>query len=383
MYIRPVILQVLGGSPKKKGSLEEYFLFLSRKLYDDGYMCIFVFNDEIEESLRKLYVDAHAEIVVLRGENRRFDIRMIFGYIKLFRHTKPAIVNFHFGNACFHGLIASYFSKVRKTVWTKHSFYDDGPFYNKLSFFKKFFSLIFLQGHLVSKNIVISEGLKKELREYFISSSRIKRIYLGINLGRFSGCLQYSPLPSDINVTPDKDIISCFSQARHEKGLEYLVRAMKIVLQKWPSVHLVLVGGGPLTEDLIALAEALGIASNISFVGVRNDVEKILQSSLFTILPSISEGISLALLEAQAVGKPSVASCVGGVPEVIIDGANGVLVSPKDVGALADKILLLLSDRKLLDAMKMECLEKAGDFDVKFGVADTIAVYKELLLDHV
>jgi len=383
LYIRPVILQVLGGSPKKKGSLEEYFLLLSRKLYDEGYVCIFVFNDEIEASLRKLYVDAYAEVIVLRDENRRFDIKAIFEYVKLFRHIKPAIVNFHFGYACFHGLIASIFSKVQKTVWTKHSFYDEGPFYKKLSFFKKCFSLIFLQGHFVSKNIVISEGLQKELCEYYISPSGIKRIYLGINLDRFSGCLQYSPLPSDISVAPGKDIISCFSQARHEKGLEYLVRAMRIVVQEWPNVHLVLVGGGPLTKDLIALAEGLGIASNISFCGVRNDVEKILQSSVFTVLPSISEGISLALLEAQAVGKPSVASCVGGIPEVIIDGVNGLLVPPKDATALADKILLLLSDRKLLDAMKVKCLAKAGEFDVKLGVADTIAVYKELLLDHV
>ena len=139
---------------------------------------------------------------------------------------------------------------------------------------------------------------------------------------------------------------------------------------------------GPLTESLQALARELGVSDYVIFCGVRNDVEHILSISDFTVLPSLTEGLGLALLEAQAAGRPVVASNVGGIPELITHGVNGLLVGPHDVRGLVDAIGLLLKDGALLQRMGRQSADRAELFDVRRGVAQTISLYEELIWNN-
>ena len=100
-------------------------------------------------------------------------------------------------------------------------------------------------------------------------------------------------------------------------------------------------------DEVRALAESLGLAGAVHFLGERHDVPDLLNAMDIFVLPSYSEGLSLALLEAMAAGKPVVATAVGGTPEVVTEGDNGLLIPPRDAGALAGALERLLTDLAL------------------------------------
>lgn len=372
------ILQIYGGSPKKRGSLEEYFLRLASDLRIQGFRTIFVFNREISPALRDLY-DEVGHVMIVPESERRLDPQMVKTFWRLFREIKPALINFHFGRSCPNGLLAARLSGIRNTVWTKHSFYENGPFYRRVPLPNTFLSMICLQAFLARQLIAVSDGVKRELLGYHVPQNKIARIYLGINLARFRRQTGPADFIADLGIPAGKRLVGCVSQARPEKGLEYLLRAMPPVCCLHPDVHLLIVGGGPLTEELRRLAAELRIDEHVTFCGVRNDVEIILSTCEFTVLPSLTEGLPLALIESLACARPVVASNVGGIPEVITDSGEGYLVEPKDVQNLSDRMIRLLASKKHLKAMSAASLEKARLFDVVIGANRTIDLYKNII----
>jgi glycosyltransferase involved in cell wall biosynthesis len=128
------------------------------------------------------------------------------------------------------------------------------------------------------------------------------------------------------------------------KGHEWLIRAVPAVQARFADVEFVLAGDGDSRTDMERLARDLGVAPSVTFAGsVENVIAEMLESDLF-VLPSLSEGLSIALLEALALGMPVVATNTGGTPEVVADGQTGLLVAPRNPQALADAIVALLND---------------------------------------
>jgi glycosyltransferase involved in cell wall biosynthesis len=377
------IIQVYGGSPKKRGSLEDYFLHLTARLNDEGFDSVFIFDQKIDPAFQALYTSVNAKIVLVPETPRRFDLQMISAFYRLFRRIKPVLVNFHFGRSCPNGLIAARLSGIRHTIWTKHSLNQDGPFYRKIAPHRLLLSMIYVQARLAKKLIAVSEGLKRELLLYSVPESKISHFYLGINLSRYRQGNTSSDLSAELSIPPGRRLIACISQARPEKGLEYLLQAMSSVCYRHPEAHLLIVGGGPLTGYLRDLGEKLGVADKVTFCGVRNDVERILSACEFSVLPSLTEGLGLVILESCACGKPVIASKVGGIPEIITEGVNGFLIQPRDVQAFAETMTLLLSDRDLLLRMGQAGIARAREFDLNLGVAKTLEVYRELISSDV
>ena len=167
--VQRTVIQILGGSPKKRGSLEDYFLLLTSRLREEGMRSVFVFSQEIDLWLKDLYIKSGAEIKVIPETEKRFDVGMIRNYSRLFTELRPLVVNFHFGRSCFNGLMAARLTGIKNTVWTKHSFYENGPFYRNVSPLRLILSMIFLQSHLARKVIAVSNGLKKEALQYYLS----------------------------------------------------------------------------------------------------------------------------------------------------------------------------------------------------------------------
>ena len=139
--------------------------------------------------------------------------------------------------------------------------------------------------------------------------------------------------------------------AKQNKGHRFMFAAMTIIAKHFPNAHLLVVGDGPLRESLEATSRDLGVASNVHFVGAHRDVGRFYAAADIVVLPSILETFGNVSIEAMAFGKPVVASRVGGIPEVVIDGQTGLLVPPKDPNAIAAAILQLLRDPALRQRM--------------------------------
>jgi glycosyltransferase involved in cell wall biosynthesis len=133
------------------------------------------------------------------------------------------------------------------------------------------------------------------------------------------------------------------------KGVQYLIRAMKQVHDTIPDAKLIIIGHGRERKMLETLSKELGIQKHVQFSGEvpHEKVLSFMQQADVFVLPSLSEGFPMVIVEALACGLPVVASRVGGMPEIITNDTNGYLVEAKDAEALAEKILVLLQDEKL------------------------------------
>ena len=160
-------------------------------------------------------------------------------------------------------------------------------------------------------------------------------------------------------------------------GHEVLLEAARDVLRAFPDARFVLAGRG--TEELRGKAESLGIAAQVDILGPRDDVPEIVSGLHVFAMPSLQEGIATALMEAQAAGVPCVASRVGGIPDVLVDGETGLLVEPKDPKALAEAIVRVLRNPKEAQAMAERGYERVKSLFNLPAVADRLeALYKEL-----
>jgi len=161
-------------------------------------------------------------------------------------------------------------------------------------------------------------------------------------------------------------IIAC---SVRQKGIEYLLEAMKTVIGERRKTGLLMVGKGALRKDIEKRARRLGISDNVRFTGFvpEKELPYVFSSADLMVLPSISEPFGIALIEAMAAGLPVIGSRVGGIPEIIDEGVNGFIVPPKNPDRLASAILRLISDDKLRKSMGIrgrELAVKKFDWDI-------------------
>lgn len=151
-------------------------------------------------------------------------------------------------------------------------------------------------------------------------------------------------------------VVLWFGRMVAEKGVDYLVLAARRVVEERKDVRFVLVGSGPAAGKIYGLVHRLGLGDSFLFLGERDrkELREIVSKASVVVIPSLTEGLPLALLEAMSCGKPVVASKLAGIEEVVIQRKNGLLVRPRSSMGLADALLELLSDRRLRTALGQE-----------------------------
>jgi len=147
--------------------------------------------------------------------------------------------------------------------------------------------------------------------------------------------------------------ILCIALHQPRKAIDVLIKAFKVFSQNHAKVELWLVGDGPLRGQLEDLVQQLGLTEQVKFLGLvdRTGVRQLLRQCSFFVLPSRAEPFGIAILEAFASRKPVVASAVGGIPEIIEDGKNGILVEPDNPQALCDAMTIVWNDRELAERL--------------------------------
>lgn len=195
--------------------------------------------------------------------------------------------------------------------------------------------------------IAVSSTHARHLRESEgVDPSRIAVIENGVDLAAF-------PLASEpsrrearaaLGIDAATPVILVVAGLRPEKAHDVLLGAVARMKAEGRRVRVLLAGDGELRATLQSLAESLGIGADVEFLGVRRDVARLLHASDVAVLPSVSEALPLALLEAMAAGTPVVASAVGSVPEVVHDGETGLLTPAGDPHLLSRAIGYILDD---------------------------------------
>jgi glycosyltransferase involved in cell wall biosynthesis len=187
------------------------------------------------------------------------------------------------------------------------------------------------------------------------------------------------------NIPQNAFLIVAVGHAVPVKGWDLLVKAFAIVHNQVPTARLMLVGSidasheAETTRQLRALVAALRMEQNIVFAGLQSDVPSFLAHAQLFVMPSRSEGMGSALVEAQAAGLPCIGTATGGIPDVITDGDNGLLCPPNDFEALARTMLRLIGDRDLRLRLASRAREVSCLFDLKPTTQRLWSIYKDLL----
>jgi glycosyltransferase involved in cell wall biosynthesis len=204
--------------------------------------------------------------------------------------------------------------------------------------------LLRLTDLLVDAIVVNSQAMQQSLiEEDRVSANLIHLCYNGIDTNQF----QPEPRRRQPAVADASLVIGIVCVLRPEKGLHTLLEAFAHTRQSWPGLKLAIVGSGPLWDSLQKTARRLGIAGDCHFEPAVSEVAEWLRSIDIFILPSLSEALSNSLMEAMACGCCAVASCIGGNPELVVDGKTGLLFAPSDADSLAAKLQLLIEQEDL------------------------------------
>ncbi|MEP6807843.1 MAG: glycosyltransferase family 4 protein, partial [Chloroflexota bacterium] len=191
--------------------------------------------------------------------------------------------------------------------------------------------------------IVPSASIEAKVRAEGRGAASFSIIPNGVDLARFDLPVAVCALRREFGIPRGAPLLGVVARLEPEKGHRYLIEAMPAILQGAPETWLVIVGEGSLDGELRALAASLPAPARdrIVFTGRREDVAAITGEIDVAVLPSLREAQGISILEAMARRKPVVASAVGGIPEVLTDGHDGLLVPPADPAALAEACIRL------------------------------------------
>lgn len=280
---------------------------------------------------------------------------------RLFREQGYDVVHTHNTYPHIYGSIAARLAKVPVVVNTRHG-QRAGHGWKSRTQFR-------WASHLVDRIIAVSDDAAQLCVDADrVAKRKVQRIWNGIDLADFAFS---GPILQPIAIS--------VARLSAEKDFPTLIRAVPLVIAAVPDFRLKIVGDGPERERLESLTRELGMTRHIELMGERTDVPELLREAGFFVSSSLTEGISLTLLEAMAVGLPIVATAVGGNPEIVVPGKTGHLVPSNDPQALADSIVRLCRDSSSWQEMGRAARDRVSlNFDVRRMARDYEQLYAEL-----
>jgi glycosyltransferase involved in cell wall biosynthesis len=230
------------------------------------------------------------------------------------------------------------------------------------------------------KVVAVSQVLADEMKQQGISSTRMHIIDNGVNLERFANQRGDNDLRKSFGLDGNHKLFGTIGSLTEEKGHVYLIEAAQQVTQKYPECRFLIVGDGRQRQVLEERTADLGLSDKVIFTGSRKDVPEILAMLDAFVLPSLKEGLPMALLEAMASKVPVIATSVGAIPQVLENGINGLLIPPKNSDSIAEAINTMLSDGNSAKEMALRGFEKVRDhYSAKIMFEKYLTVYHDLM----
>jgi glycosyltransferase involved in cell wall biosynthesis len=285
---------------------------------------------------------------------------------RLMKRCQPHVVHTHTSKAGFSGRIAARIAGVPVVVHTFHGHVFHGYFGPLATRF--FVQLERFLARLSDRVVAISETLRDDLIEREVAPrEKIEVIPLGLDLAPFLAIDGRSgELRTALKMSPRDFVIGIVGRLVPVKDHNTFLRAAAKVAAKRSDARFVIVGDGELRAKLEEQASALGLQGLAHFTGWRRDLMSIYADLDLIVLSSRNEGTPVSIIEGSAAGKPVVATKVGGIPDLIEDGWNGLLVPPQDPDALADSMLKILDNPDLAQTFASRSKERVRE---KYDIA--------------
>jgi glycosyltransferase involved in cell wall biosynthesis len=351
---------------------EAVILNLSRTLNEGSHSSVLgVFSNsanpnlQLHEAAVREGIESH--LIPCKGQ---IDRSVIASIRELAARTNAEIVHAHGYKADIYVYLALRRSKI-PFVSTCHNWIDS----------KLLVSLYGMADRLVLRNypavIAVSDEVRQRLLKARVREDKIHLVRNGIDLRPFDGAL-----PS-LRRGPASDhppMVGFIGRLSSEKGADLFLSAAAMILIEHPSTRFVVVGEGPDRDKLESLIDELKLRGSVSMLGRRDDMPSVYASLDIMVSSSRQEGLPMAILEGMASSLPLIATRVGDVPTVVLDGQTGVVVPPENAALLASAIVSLLrnpAQRKRLGAAARKLIE--DEFSAKRMTADYLRVYNEAL----
>jgi glycosyltransferase involved in cell wall biosynthesis len=233
-----------------------------------------------------------------------------------------------------------------------------------------------LSAKFATRFVAVSSGVRRDLEAHGVPADRIVLIHNGLNLDRRSPAAPRDVVRRTWNVAPDEIVVGTVALFKAQKGLSFLVEAARMATVANPRLRFVHMGYGPLRDEVAGQIAAAGLGDRFRLLDRVPDPMTLLSGLDVFALPSMWEGLPIALLEAMSAGLPAVGTAVSGIEDVIEHNRSGLLVPPADAGALANAILSLAAD----PAARRRLAEGAASRIARFAPDVVASEYRQVTL---
>ncbi len=317
------ILQYI--TPSRISGAEIYFLQLIERLRASGHRLIIV--TKRDTPLRAELEERGFEVQAWHTHGK-IDPQTLLKLCHLIRRERVQLINTHLTTASWLGGLAGLLTGVPSVAIV----YAVG----QAAFFR-----------FNTRLIAVAEGVRQHLEAQGVPSAKISVIYTGVDLELYANPLPPAQAKERLGLPAQARTVGVLASLIPRKGHRFLLRALHQLGEAAADVHAVFPGEGEEEEALRALAAELKLSERVHFLGFRRDLPQVIAACDIVALPSLKEGLSVALMGAMALERPVIATDVAGMAEAIEDGQTGLLVPPENVEAMANALRRLLQDTAL------------------------------------
>jgi glycosyltransferase involved in cell wall biosynthesis len=279
--------------------------------------------------------------VIMVKMRKSFDLSAIWQIMRVIGEERVDIVNTHSGrDSILAGIAGRLSSRKPVIVRTRHLAL---PITSKFTY-----------SVLPHRVVAVSEYVRHYLVGLGIPAEHVATVRTGVNLSRFDPEAENGTLKQELKLDEHALLVGTIAILRHKKGHHFLLEAIPKILEAVPNAMFLFAGDGPQHENLSRAIEEKNLTKHVLLLGLRRDIPNVLKSIDVFVLPTLEEALGTSFLEAMAMEKPVIGTHVGGVPEVIHEGKNGLLVKPSDPADLANAIIRLLEAPDLARSMGKE-----------------------------
>jgi glycosyltransferase involved in cell wall biosynthesis len=290
----------------------------------------------------------------------------------LIQQIKPNIIHNHMYDASFWGTLVGKLAGVPVILTTEPG----------LTLKKRPYLFDLIINHFNDKMVAVSEEIRQyHIEKRVISPDKCITIPNAVDIRQFISNAPKGELKKQFGIESSQILIGSIGRLVQAKRMDILLQAARIVCDTVPQTRFLIIGDGPLRLELERKASELKLSNeHVKFLGNRQDVSIFLSALDIFVLSSETEGIPVSMLEAMAASRPVVTTRVGGIPQVIQDEYNGLLVSPNDPSNLAKAILELIGDRNKCESLAREAYKTIEThFSTSVISKQIISLYDNLL----